>query len=123
MGTSFQPEEKEYWKKKQVEAIAQFSIAGPWTYLGKRVLSTGKGLMSVYVYRCGDYLFALDCVVQCLWNVGTISNDDGNITWHFSHILENVEHHVKTMCESCDGLFREGVFKASCAEWMRWDQV
>jgi hypothetical protein len=111
-------EEHIFWKNRHTEVIAQTSIMGQSTYLGTNEVPTGKGLTRVYVYRVGDKVIALDCVVQCLWNVGTISNDD-IITWCFSHIPENVEHHLKTMCESCDGLFKTGVIEASYAVWMR----
>ena len=113
-----EPTEQKYWETRQVDAIAQTSIYGQSTYLGTNEVPTGKGLTRVYVYRVGDKVIALDCFVQCLWNVGTISHDD-IITWHFSHIPENFEHHLKQMIDSCDGLFKTGVFEASYAVWMR----
>jgi hypothetical protein len=110
-------EEHIFWRIKHIDAIAKTSIVGPWTYLGTNEVPTGKGLVRVYVYRVDHKVIALDCDEQCLWNVGTISNDD--ITWCFSHIPENVEHHLKKMIESCDGLFKKSVFEASYAVWMR----
>jgi hypothetical protein len=112
------PGEHIFWKNRHIDVIAKISIYGQSIYVGKMMVPTGKGDKELYVYRVGDKVFALDCVVQCLWNVGTISHDD-IITWHFSHIPENFEHHLKQMIDSCDGLFRTGVFEASCAEWVR----
>jgi len=111
------PSEDDYHRSLHINALGCLSIRDHWTYIGTKRLMTGKGEKEVYVYQVGGTIIALDCVVQCLWNVG---NDKGE--WHFSHVSTEpatYEKHVKMMVDACSGLLTDTIYDSSCAEWKR----
>lgn len=116
LGTPSHQEQK-YYESCHIIEMGRVSIRGPCTYIEKMMVPTAKGEKEAYVYQVGYIIVALDCVVQCLWNVGSDKNN-----WYFSNISTeppNYEKHVKMMVNACPGFLTESVYNASCTEWLR----